>query len=317
MKKLTESEAEEDLVQQLRRLTGAGPEEKALTFGRDGITLRATYHPGSSSHVEFEASYPSTPRRTSNHQDYRGMPERPRSVPRPMSIKLARETVADRVAKQRGVAREVQTGDAAFDAEVYVDTPSADDVVLHVLAAPALRAGVRTLIDEGLIRLVLDDERQRVTATLSTFASPTHDGRRGARIVDALAAIVAHASPVVASGERPRGDPAEGLLGCAGGLAFLLFIGAIPAYFAAAPSRCVERADEGESLRCEEPGCCTGPPIGCAAGLPLAIVLAALVRRRFRGRSSSHTSRTLATVVVTTLVVELAVAVATYVVWHR
>jgi len=45
-------------------------------------------------------------------------------------------------AKDAGVAREVQTGDEAFDGAVYIESDASDEDVRAVLAAPAVRAAV-------------------------------------------------------------------------------------------------------------------------------------------------------------------------------
>lgn len=68
---------------------------------------------------------------------------RTRGLP-PMS--LSREGAGEREAKARGISREVQTGDEAFDHEVYIDTEVVDADVLAVFEPPAVRAAVRALL---------------------------------------------------------------------------------------------------------------------------------------------------------------------------
>lgn len=61
-------------------------------------------------------------------------------------LRFVRETAAHVEAKARGVAREVETGDAAFDAAVYVESPIEDAAVLTVLGPPAVRAAIERLL---------------------------------------------------------------------------------------------------------------------------------------------------------------------------
>jgi hypothetical protein len=65
------------------------------------------------------------------------------------AIDLRRETQDQVEGKRKGITREVQTGDAAFDAFVYVASDHADDDVLPVLSAPAVRDAIVRLLDEA------------------------------------------------------------------------------------------------------------------------------------------------------------------------
>ncbi len=53
---------------------------------------------------------------------------------------------------------EVRTGDAAFDADVYISTDSPEEDVQRTLAAAELRAAIRTLLASGVARVQLDAE---------------------------------------------------------------------------------------------------------------------------------------------------------------
>ena len=55
----------------------------------------------------------------------------------------------DRFGKLLGVNREVQTGDAEFDRQCYVDSPESDEVVKRLLAPPAVRSGISALLKLG------------------------------------------------------------------------------------------------------------------------------------------------------------------------
>jgi hypothetical protein len=61
-------------------------------------------------------------------------------------MRLSREGELERQAKAAGVSREVQVGDAEFDAAVYVDSDASDRDVLLVLSSPAVRVAVQELL---------------------------------------------------------------------------------------------------------------------------------------------------------------------------
>jgi hypothetical protein len=72
------------------------------------------------------------------------------------AIILRRETSADRFGKRVGLNREVQLGDAGFDAAVYIETDSPEEDVQRTLADETLRSAVREMLDAGITRVELD-----------------------------------------------------------------------------------------------------------------------------------------------------------------
>jgi hypothetical protein len=88
---------------------------------------------------------------------------RPRVVGRP-TILLRKETGVDRLGKQLGINREVQTGDDAFDAGVYLETEGADDDVKKVLADERVRRATVELLDLGYDRLIINHEGPTLAA---------------------------------------------------------------------------------------------------------------------------------------------------------
>lgn len=62
------------------------------------------------------------------------------------AITLTRESDEEIYAKERGVTREVQVGDARFDARVFIDSDAVDADVLTVLQPPAVRAAILILL---------------------------------------------------------------------------------------------------------------------------------------------------------------------------
>jgi len=71
-------------------------------------------------------------------------------------IVLRRETAIDRFGKRHGLNREIEVGDAAFDAAVYIETSSLEANVRRTLTSATLRKAVAELLDSGVRRVVLD-----------------------------------------------------------------------------------------------------------------------------------------------------------------
>lgn len=70
--------------------------------------------------------------------------------------------------KARGVMMEVQTGDAAFDDEVYVESAASEQDVRTVLSAPAVRRAIQKLLSEA--EAVVMDEK-----AVSVFVGRMHE----------------------------------------------------------------------------------------------------------------------------------------------
>lgn len=294
MIELSESEAEADVVRQLRQLAGAADDSTSFVFtSPDGPTVEARYFGGSGSNVTLIGQFGFAPSaRAPGGGHYRASGE-PLRATRPMLITLREEDDADRDAKEEGVSREFQTGDARFDARVYIDTTTPDAVLRDVFASSALRDAALALFDEGVRAIALDDREGRVTTTLFTFSSRTHDERRAERLVRAFEQLVRSTPRVVDSGEPAPADREGAIITVISAIALLLFMGGIPLFFALAPSRCWVSASDGDgsSLTCAPVGCCDPIAPGLALGTALAFVLWFVAPRFIRGRSDSHRRR--------------------------
>lgn len=136
----------------------------------------------------------------------------------PEAFTLTREAASDRVFKGTGVAREIQTGDAAFDREVYIESDS-PAFVRELLGDAGRRAAVREMFGLGANRIrqragvlrvewALDLRRPPTPAAVTTAAE-----RLGALVRN----LAAHAGELPPPVERAV---ARGGLACAvvGGL---------------------------------------------------------------------------------------------------
>lgn len=115
-------------------------------------------------------------------------------------VRFRRETMSDRDAKETGVSRELQTGDATFDAAVYIESDAADADLLVFLSSPHVRAAIVELLRSFEDVHVHPD---RIDATrnfdLSTAFLPDHIFRHLAllRLVAGAARSLAPAAPKV------------------------------------------------------------------------------------------------------------------------
>lgn len=100
--------------------------------------------------------------------------ERPdtREMPR---IVLRREGALDRGGKSLGINREIQLGDAGFDAAVYIETEAPDAFVRDVLAAPEARAAAHDLVRGPAGGLQLDEGRLVIRLDAAQLAEPRPD----------------------------------------------------------------------------------------------------------------------------------------------
>ncbi len=126
-------------------------------------------------------------------------------------ITLRRETPADVRSKQSGVAREVQTGDAAFDAGVYVDSAASDGEIMTVVGCDLTRRAILTLLaDFETVELGPGGVGMK-----SSSADPdAFDPERLARVVSATRTLASARRPI-APAARPQ-PPVERALGWLG-----------------------------------------------------------------------------------------------------
>ncbi|MDI1443223.1 hypothetical protein [Polyangium sp. 6x1] len=74
-----------------------------------------------------------------------------------LPIVIRRETSLDMLGKKLRINREVQTGDAAFDAAVYVESDAPDGDVQRVLGEARVRQKVLALLDAGFSSVAIHD----------------------------------------------------------------------------------------------------------------------------------------------------------------
>lgn len=157
----------------------------------DDVDVHVSYTAGTTPTVFLSTPY--APRLKPQLRDagYRDAPvAAPLSVLRPLAIELRAEGERERNAKLDRVTREVQLGDPDFDREVYIITPSDDDTVKRVLESSALREACRTLIADGFLEIIVDDERGEITTRRGLSASAKADAATVARAFATIATEV-------------------------------------------------------------------------------------------------------------------------------
>lgn len=208
-------------------------------------------------------------------------------------VVLRAETSDDVHGKDRGIAVEAQTGDAAFDARVYVETDLAPEAVLPMLS-PEVRAATLALLDMGSD--VVAWRKGDVVVHLD-------EGARGEAVyapavLDALlrhALVLAGAPPAAAREASPAARAAErfsSVMVLAAVAGFVLMIVALVRY----------------------PPVQVAPVVVAAvAGFLGALLFPVVAKRYTRGAARSHTSYALsvgaALVALPTLAVALLVGI--------
>lgn len=294
---------ETEYVAALRQLARSREDDFTIDVG--GVTLRVQYFSGSGSHVVVETPYAGVRGEPGAGDGYRQATSA-LSAPRPMRIELRSETSADMDAKRDGVAVEAQTGDEVFDDLVYIDTPTAPEVCRAVLAAPELRRAVEALLAMGAGPIMIDGLTGTITVRVHGFGGLSGDPKP---MLEAFATI-ARSVPEVRSSGRPASDAHLGTTILLGAATVLGLAPMMAAMFLALPERCYSSDDEGISLSCVDPACCTPITWGGAVGALVGLVVGLVVRARIRGTSSAHRVRTPAAVFSVLLSVELGITLA-------
>ncbi len=135
---------------------------------------------------------------------FRGAPRARVKSPAPLLLRA--ETRIDRAGKSLRINRETQTGDAAFDAGVYLESEAEDSLVLAVLAEPAMRAGVIACLTLGATSVTLDEEGDLGIE----LPLPHNELIEPARLTAALDALAATAEAIP---RLQRSHPARGFAG--------------------------------------------------------------------------------------------------------
>lgn len=286
----TGGDPESELVAEFRSLAGApmGAGSQAFEFHIQGVHIQVLHQPGSSSTLYLSAFYPDPSKQNAPKPLVSTPIQHAPMAIRPMGILLRPETPQDREAKQQGVVAELQTGDAQFDHEVFIDTKSPAQTVFHVLSSPALRAGVRALLAEGFGRVLIDDERERICADLTTFVDIQKRPGRARRILDTFAAVVLNAPYVQRSSEKFPSDTQLTWLILGTVLASILFLtGPLP-YFLLVDTFCNDKSTVAQPPFSYLGGCHSPVPLGLFLGSFLGVLWGKILAGKIRGRSNSR-----------------------------
>jgi hypothetical protein len=134
--------------------------------------------------------------KTTDQGPFRAAPSTRIPSPAPLTLRL--ETRVDRAGKSLRINRETQTGDAAFDERVYLESDAPDAAVLAALVDPGLRANVVKSLELGAASVALDREGNLVVsrplrqASLLALEQLTP-------LIDALGAAAEAIPPLVAT----------------------------------------------------------------------------------------------------------------------
>jgi hypothetical protein len=150
---------------QLSRALGV-PDGSPLVVERNGRTFTAKYTPASKNtpaKIGITTSVDDDTKSSISHADRvfgRGSAD-----VRPYLI-LRGETSFDRFGKRHHLTREIELGDKDFDAAVFIESESREDVIRKTLANSALRQAMRELIADKQ-RVVLDPKGLRAERPIS------------------------------------------------------------------------------------------------------------------------------------------------------
>ncbi len=137
----------------------------ALEMDEQPFTLRLSDARGSANGLELE-----TPVEAKDAPPSLRPGARPAIEGRPWVL-LRRENWADRLGKRLRINREVQTGDAAFDDAVYLESDASDADVARVLGAPEVRRRILQLFAQGCQQVSINDGGPRLAVTRDPQAS--------------------------------------------------------------------------------------------------------------------------------------------------
>lgn len=275
---------------ELREMARVGGKEKRFELTTTGVRLRVDVDQEGA--LTLRATYDAVAKQLPTAtRHYRDAPARALEAPRPMDIALRPETAddIDVMGKAGGITGELQTGDDAFDARVFIHTASPEAVVKSALG-PEVRAAVLELQRLGFDRITLDDALGDVTAVCS-LPTPLWT-TTGKEATTAFVALLEHLPLVRATGARPGRHPLAAwnvVLAITFGIAFLA---TWPAYATVASGALRVDCLGGDST----PPVC-GPPMlkGIGLGLLVASVVAvggARLARGFAGPSDSASTGT-------------------------
>lgn len=186
--------------------------------------VRASF---SDSLARFSLSVP-MPEASSTFAPYRGGAAPQVAVERPLDIQLRAQTDEDAEYARSGIARKVCTGDADFDASIYIDTDCPDEAVLAVLTQEARAALLHLFaVPRGRLRLEavsIDDAHGRVSVQWSAIprVPPELSAEQAESIVTAVDALSVALPAVRSIGARKRRRGIGALFPAANWLALLM-----------------------------------------------------------------------------------------------
>jgi hypothetical protein len=277
------ADGEAFLVAELRALAG-GTKADTFVSEREGVGIEVTYSGGSSSSITLRVPYDDAAHLGTAGGGYRGAG--PVAAIRPLAIRLTPETPAHVAAKADGIDVEHQTGDAAFDDRVYVDTATQPDVLRHVLGGD-VRGGVLELLALDFGTVTIDDPLRAIVATRTSFVSTVPPEPQAERALDAFARLARGVPALHAIAGEHAPHPLQRTNRLLGAASSLAFVGGIVFYFGVGVAHVCPEGDlaPSEAASCLAPGI-AGGVFGLVAGI-VAGLLAAGHARRHRGRSDS------------------------------
>jgi len=289
-------DVEADLLMELRALAGIRGKDSTFTMKHEGVTFEVEYSGGSSSSLTLRARYDAVARAiesTSGREaHYRASAKGAASIAgiRPMKIKLRDEDADDRSAKMDGINVEHQTGDEAFDAAVYIESPTTDPALLCQVLSADVRAAARALLSLAFDSVVIDDDGGHVTAHLSAFLKLRDVPDRAERVASAFAKLCSGLPKVAHSGgAHPARSALPTVLAVTGALGLFVF-GPIGYLGIASGFGCTESSSDGEGVSVKDE--CGGvgfPALGVAilVGAVVAWIAGAIATPRLAGHSDS------------------------------
>ncbi len=188
--------APKPLLDQLRLLAGVGEWQRHFALRTQSCEIRVQYdNNDSEERAVLLASFPDT--NEAARGGYRGAALRPIYTEGPVGVYLREETASDQRRKLFASQPELQTGDADFDATVFVETQTVHHLAGQLLKPEAARGAIVQLLQEGCPSIVLDDWSGNIVVHLPKPYTKSSDPQKAKRLGRALEALRASLPPVV------------------------------------------------------------------------------------------------------------------------
>jgi hypothetical protein len=290
-------DVEADLVIALRSVGNVRGEPSTFTIKQDRVAFEVVYSGGSSSSLTLSASYDAVAHAkggAGGHETHYRASARGTTLSgiRPMSIKLRSEDNSDRAAKAEGINREHQTGDARFDEDVYIDSPTTSQALLDAVLAPPVRAAAMELLSLAFDAITIDDAHGNVEARLTSFGKLRDVNDAAPRIARAFATLLSSLPIVTRTAGAHEKRSALPMVAAAVG-ALVTFTLLPIAYIAIASGfDCTEGASDGDGVSIKATCSGVGAPAllaGAVAGTVVAMAIGPMLRRTLSGHSDSQT----------------------------